>query len=193
LDGRRKQSRLVQPGDEDEDLEGSLSGIVGFRSELAAGDQRPLYLAWLSGYGTWERDEDAFDDEDEDVVEPPVPAGLGSLTASQRALADFLRVDADLLSVAAEASPALPEAVQDPASLAAHIAGIPASENDRLLGLVAMHQATRARAELLRGFREQPDGESSSRPRRTVAELLDTAWQHRQQRERKPASNVGGE
>lgn len=177
-----------EPGDEDEDFEPSLSGIVGARSELAAGDLRPLYLAWLSGYGTWERDEDAFDDEDEDVVEPPVPAGLGSLTASQRALADFLRVDADLLDVAAKTSPALPRAKQDPRGLAAHIAGIPASEKDRLLGLVATDQATRARAELLRGFHGQPGDESSSRPRRTVADLLDTAWEHRQQREQKAAA-----
>ena len=121
-------------------------------------------------------------------MEPPVPAGLGSLTASQRALADFLRVDADLLGVAAKASPTLPEAKQDPRRLAAHIAGIPAGEKDRLLGLVATDQATRARAELLRGFRGQPGDESSSRPRRTVADLLDTAWEHRQQRERKTAA-----
>jgi hypothetical protein len=153
----------------------------GTRSELAAGDLRPLYLAWLSGYGAWERDEDAFDDEDGDVVEPPVPAGLGSLTASQRALADFLRVDADLLAVATETSPALHATKQDPRGLAEHIAGIPASEKDRLLGLVATNQATRARAELLRGFAGQPGGEISSRPRRTVAELLDAAWEHRQQ------------
>jgi hypothetical protein len=91
-----------------------------------------------------------IDDEDEDVAEPPVPAGLGSLTASQRALADFLRVDGDLLSVAAETSPALPEVRQDQRALAAHIAGIPVSEKDRLLGLVAADQATRARTELLR-------------------------------------------
>ena len=71
-----------EPGYWEEDLEGSLSAIVGARSELAAGDLRPLYLAWLSSYGTWERDEDAFDDDDEDVVEPPVPAGLGSLTCT---------------------------------------------------------------------------------------------------------------
>ena len=64
-----------------EDTEESLSAIVGVRSELAAGDLRPLYLAWLSGYGGWERDEDAFGEEDEDGLEPPVPAGLGSLTA----------------------------------------------------------------------------------------------------------------
>jgi hypothetical protein len=36
----------------------------------------------------WERDEDAFGEEDEDELEPQVPAGLGSLTAPQRALAD---------------------------------------------------------------------------------------------------------
>jgi hypothetical protein len=176
-----------EPGDWEEDLQGSLSAVVGVRSELAAGDLRPLYLAWLSGYGTWERDEDAFDDEDEDVVEPPVPAGLGSLTASQHALADFLRVDADLLDVAAETSPALPKVRPDPGALAAHIAAISASEKDRLLGLVAADQATQARRELLRGFRGQPGDESKSQPRRTVAKLLDTAWQHRQQREQKAA------
>jgi hypothetical protein len=176
----------------EEDLEGSLSAFVGARSELAAGDLRPLYLAWLSGYGTWERDEDAFDDKDEDIVEPPVPAGLGSLTASQRALADFLRVDADLLDVAAETSPALPEVSDDPHALAAHIAGIPTSEKDRLLGLVAADQATRARMELLRGFRGQPGDDCDSRPRRTVAELLDTAWEHRQQREQRAAGRRAG-
>ena len=39
-----------------EDNEECLSAIVGVRSELAAGDLRPLYLAWLSGYGVWERE-----------------------------------------------------------------------------------------------------------------------------------------
>lgn len=43
--------------DWDYEPEGSLSAIVGVRAELTAGDLRPLYLAWLAGYGTWERDE----------------------------------------------------------------------------------------------------------------------------------------
>jgi len=179
-----------EAGYEEEDLQGSLATIAGARSELAAGDLRPLYLAWLAGYGTWERDEDAFDDEDAEVAEPPVPAGLGSLTASQRALAGFLRVDADLLRVAAETSPALPGMRQDPHALAAHIAGLPAGEKDRLLGLVAADQGTRARTELLRGFRGQPDHESSSQPRRTVAELLDTTWERRRQREQQAAAQA---
>jgi hypothetical protein len=171
-----------------EDAEDSLSAIVGVRSELAAGDLRPLYLAWLSAYGAWESDEDAFDDEDEDDVEPPVPAGLGSLTAPQRALADFLRLDSDLLDVAAEASPGLPEVKDDARALATHIAKLPVSDKDRLLMLVAEDQAARARMELLRGFRGGPDDQRDSRPRRTVAELLDTAAARRLQREQRAAA-----
>jgi hypothetical protein len=168
-----------------EDAEDSLSAIVGVRSELAAGDLRPLYLAWLSAYAGWERDEDAFGDEEEEELEPPVPAGLGSLTAPQRALADFLRLDSDLLQVAAEASPALPEVTDDARALAEHIAKLPVSDKDRLLTLVAEEQAARARMELLRGLRRDSDSteKRSSRPRRTVAQLLDTAAASRLQRE----------
>ena len=171
-----------------EDAEDSLSAIVGVRSELAAGDLRPLYLAWLSGYGVWERDEDAFGDEDEEEAEPPVPAGLGSLTAPQRALADFLRLDSDLLQVAAEASPGLPAVKDDGRALARHIAKLPVSDKDRLLTLVAEDQAARARMELLRGFRGDPDDQRDSRPQRTVAELLDTAAARRLRREQRAAA-----
>jgi hypothetical protein len=171
-----------------EDAEDSLSAIVGVRSELAAGDLRPLYLAWLSGYGVWERDEDAFGDEAEEEVEPPVPAGLGSLTAPQRALADFLRLDSDLLQVAAEASPGLPEVKDDARALATHIARLPVSDKDRLLMLVAEDQAARARMELLRGFRGDPDDQRDPVPRRIVAELLDTAGARRLQREQRAAA-----
>ena len=72
-------------------VEGSLSAIVGAR--IAAGDLRPLYLAWLASYGTWERDEYAFDREHDDELEPPVPPGLATLTAPQQALARQRRLD----------------------------------------------------------------------------------------------------
>lgn len=76
--------------DFDYDTSALLSAVVGVRAELAAGDLRPLYLAWLAAYGSCERDEDVSDH-----LEPPVPPGLGTLTAAQRALADFLRLDGD--------------------------------------------------------------------------------------------------
>ena len=146
--------------DEDEEEAGELADIAGIRSEIAAGDLRPLYLIWLAAYGEWERDESIFDDEDDQVVEPPVPAGLDQLTSAQRALADFLRLDDDLLRVAAEAKP------DDPAALAASIAGLPDAEKDRILLSVAHGQGTQARTELLR---------NTDPPRRTVGELLDAA------------------
>jgi hypothetical protein len=113
--------------------------------------------------------------DDEDELEPPVPAGLGSLTAPQRALADFLRLDSDLLQVAAQASPALPEVSNDARALATRIAELPVSDKDRLLTLVAEGQGARARMELLRVMCADPDEQRSAPPRRTVAGLLDTA------------------
>jgi hypothetical protein len=166
-----------EAGEWAEGAEDSLPAIVGVRSELAAGDVRALYLAWLSACGGWDEDEDTFGDyeKDEDELEPPVPAGLASLTAPQRALADFLRVDPDLLAAAAQASPELPEVKEDPGALAAHIARLPGGEKDRLLMLVGRDQAARARTELLRGLRGDPEEGRVARPERTVTELLTAA------------------
>jgi hypothetical protein len=172
----------AESGDWAEGAEDSLAAIVGVRAELATGDLRPLYLAWLAGWGTWERDEDAFDYDEEDEREPPVPAGLGTLTAPQRALADFLRLDADLLATAAQASPPLSETKDDPRELARWIKNLPAGDKDRLLCQVAQGHGAQVHVELRRQLRGEPDTTSGSRPRRTVAELLDAAAEARQGR-----------
>jgi hypothetical protein len=171
---------LSEDEEGDEDGEDSLPAIVGVRAELAAGDLRPLYLAWLSAYGAWERDEEAFGEEDEDELEPPVPAGLRSLTAAQRALAGFLRLDADLLEVAAEASPPGLANQEDVGALAARIAGLPVSEKDRLLLMVAQDQGARVKMELLQGLGGNPANGCGSGDRRTVGALLDAAAMRRQ-------------
>ncbi|MFE3455467.1 hypothetical protein ACFXJ8_41790 [Nonomuraea sp. NPDC059194] len=170
----------------EDDVERSLSAIVGIRAELAAGDLRPLYLAWLSAYGTWERDEDAFDYAEEDEPEPPIPPGLGSLSASQRALADFLRLDDDLLAAAAEASPPAQAVQHDRAALAAWISGLPAERKDALLLRVVEDNSARVRWELLREF----GGNTASQVEtgRTVAELLDAAAARRHAREQQEAA-----
>jgi hypothetical protein len=62
-------------GEWEENAERSLSAIIGVRAEIAAGDLRPLYLAWLAGYGTWERDECAFNGEHDDELELSVLRG----------------------------------------------------------------------------------------------------------------------
>ncbi|WP_018640211.1 hypothetical protein [Parafrankia elaeagni] len=168
-----------ESGSEELTTERSLAPFVGLRDELAAGDHRALYLAWLAAYGTWERDEDAFDDDADGDLEPPVPAGLGSLTAPQRELAAFLRVDDDLLAVAAEASPSLDRAPGDSERLEAWVTGLPAAEKDRLLRRVVTGSPAAVRGELLRRFGAETAPVASGAPRRTVADLLDAAANRR--------------
>ncbi len=151
-----------------EEGSGHLASILPVRAEIASGDYRALYLAWL----LWaERGEDT----DEDAPEPPVPPGLGTPTAAQQAFADFLRIDPDLIRAAAERSAsARPDA--DPAALRGWIAALPAAEAAELLVRVAGGEAVTVRAELLRRFHQAQgeDGAEQAEPR-TVAELLDAA------------------
>ncbi|GII83961.1 hypothetical protein Ssi03_19510 [Sphaerisporangium siamense] len=154
---------------------GSSSAVTGVRAELASGDLRPLYLAWLAAVGSWERDEDAFEEDFEDEQEPPVPSGLNRLTEPQRALAEFLRLDPDLLAVAASA--------ETPADQAPWIAALPANQKDALLLRVLRGEGEEVRRDLLR---HHP---ADASPRRTVGYLLDSAAEARQARERANAAN----
>jgi hypothetical protein len=173
--------------DFDYDPQSLLSSIIGVRAELAAGDVRPLYLAWLAAYGAWERDEDVFDREADDNLEPAVPPGLGTLTAAQRALADFLRLDDDLLTIAAQASPPLEDTADNPDDLAAWLPDLPTAEKDRLLVRVLLGEGVRVRMELLQRYRGDTAAVISDPARRTVADLLDAAARRRADRERRVA------
>ncbi|HEX5347803.1 MAG TPA: hypothetical protein VFW64_12015 [Pseudonocardiaceae bacterium] len=166
------------------DPHGRLSAIVGARTELATGDLRSLYLAWLAGYGAWERDEDSFDRDEDHELEPPVPPGLTTLTAAQQALAEFLRLDDDLLAIAAQASPPLEEIADDPGQLAAWVTNLPHAEKNRLLLRVVDDHAVTVRLEMLRRFRDEHTTNIPNPPRRTVADLLDGAARRRTDRQR---------
>jgi hypothetical protein len=83
-----------------------------------------------------------------------VPAGLGDLSASLRAIADFLEIDKDLIAVAAETSPPLEEPAND--GLAEWITALPAAEKDTLLTMVADGEGVQVL--LLRRFRGSDTG-----------------------------------
>jgi hypothetical protein len=78
---------------------GWMARLLPLRDELLRGDTRPLYLGWLARVCSGE-----LADGDK---EPPVPAGLRTLTPAQLALAEFLELDLDWLAAAAEVSPDL--------------------------------------------------------------------------------------
>jgi hypothetical protein len=86
-----------EPDEEWNEGEGHLSSLLQIRNEPAHGDFRSLYLGWLMGVQA--------DELTEKQKEPPVPPNLDALSGAQTNLAEFFRLDPDLLAVALQNSP----------------------------------------------------------------------------------------
>jgi hypothetical protein len=164
----------------------TLASFTPLRTDLAAGDLRPLYLAWLSALTRWELEEVVDEDEYTSTIEPPVPAGLAQLTGPQQSLANFLRVDPHLLTAAASASGAAPSRAVDKDALAAWIRALPQREKDTLLLDAALGSAPQPGPALLARHRASlgAPGPSTAARRRSAAELLDAAHEVRNQHAR---------
>jgi hypothetical protein len=148
--------------------EGWLDQMVGLRAALMRRDYRVLYLAWLKGITI------AYD-VDEDAVEPPVPAGLRERTAALDYFVERFRIPQDLLSRAAERSPALASPEFDATEARRRIAALSPEVKDAFLLRLAQNEAHLATA-----FRERLEllcdsDPADATPRRTVGDLL-RAW-----------------
>ncbi len=183
--------------------EGWMDQLLPIRNELARGDYRSLYLGWLSSIAAElpdeEDDYDGDPDEEENGEaggashrEPPIPAGLKSLTASQVALAEFLGVGSDLIAAAAEASPDISEHGSSDRSMADWVAGLPEREVRAILVRLLQGDGLRIQAELqnlyYRACGQFTAGSQSGADesgRRTAADLLGMAAQTARKRERK--------
>ncbi len=89
----------------DEWIDYDLGSLIPIRDELMEGDLRALYIAWLASqdmmYGYEEEDQE---EEDYEIIVPPVPPAFGKLTEAQKALAELLQVSEELLVAAARHS-----------------------------------------------------------------------------------------
>jgi hypothetical protein len=160
--------------------EGWLSALVPLRADLARGDLRALYLGWLLCAQS--------EQLDEDDPEPPPPPGLRDLTPPLKSLADFLRLDEDLIAAAAEASAGLDRSNPSREQLIDWIESLPESRKNAMLLELAERDNPHFRAELLRCFEEfqaasHTETSVSDTPRRTVAELLAAAKARAEQRQ----------
>jgi hypothetical protein len=162
----------------DEQSEGSLAALSPLRAELMRGDLRPPYLAWLLAVSA--------DDLDDDAEEPPVPAGLGELTAAQEAMVEFLRIDVDLVSAATSASAAV---AKDDAPFRSWLAALPTKEKDAWLTRAAHDPELGLGGELLRAFRGTTMAEHRG-TRCTVRELRALAEAQRAEREKVEAARA---
>ncbi|HEY2265342.1 MAG TPA: hypothetical protein VGI96_22140 [Streptosporangiaceae bacterium] len=148
---------------------GLLDPLLEARGELAAGDTRLLYLGWLLKIQLGGFDED--DDENlEDEAEPPVPAGLKELSDSLACVAEFLKIDDDLIAAAAEASGPLAPASDD--GIADWVAALPVSEKDKFLTMVAEGEGAQVEALLAQRFRRESRPPDTASTGRTAGELL---------------------
>lgn len=168
-----------------------LSSLIPIRAELARGDLRALYLGWLLCARNGE-----FDDEN---VEPPVPPNLGSLSASLQSLAEFLRIDEDLLEVAAQNSVHTPDKSHDREAIQTWVSALPPAAKDKILVRVVADGDSHIQNELLARYfldlktRRQDAAEPQGPRRRTVAELLAAAEKCMEERQRVAAAKAAQE
>jgi len=175
---------------DDGEGEAWMSALLPLRAELAAGDLRGLYLGWLlrAQSGT-------LDDDD---IEPPPPPGLATPSAAQQALADFLRLDADLIDVAAERSALRDETQPSRRTLERWLGGLAESEKIGLLLRLVEGGDPHLRGELLQRFRAETtpaaDRAGASEPdRRTVGQLLVASERRAEARRRAEAERAARE
>jgi hypothetical protein len=167
--------------------DGILSSILPIRDELARGDLRALYLGWL----LWAQDRKRAERE----PEPPVPANLGELSRPLSNLAEFLRIDPDLLAVAAQSSPSTKPDPAGRKELAAWVGALPTNEKDALLVRLMEGGDAHLGTELHSRFVQERSAQTSvaKSRRRTAGELLAAAkaWeQERRQEEARAAAEA---
>lgn len=186
-----KKSRLILDfSSNTEDYEWEEGGdwmtlLSSVRMEINQGDTRAFYLGWLLCAQSEE-----LDDDD---LEPEVPPGLKKLSASLESLAEFLRIDEDLLAVAAENSQTESTQAQDQShKLPQWISSLPETEKNSLLLEIIESQQVNLAARLLQRFRKETANKQTIAPpsikKRKVKELLDQAEQraeHRKKEEEK--------
>jgi len=179
-----KNSRIIlsfvseeEPEDDWEEGESWLSSIIPVRAELARGDYRCLYLAWLLSVQQSELDE-----EEE---EPPVPEGLGEISGSLVSFTDFLRIDRDLLNAASQTSLPLHLARPTQEDVLAYVRMLSAEEKDGLLLRLMMGEEAHLGAEMLNRFLKEKRKNASlslKHQRRTVGELIRAGDEYREKR-----------
>lgn len=165
-----------------EEGEGWLSSLISLRSDIIYGDYRCLYLAWLFCAQSGE-----IDDDD---LEPPVPPNLGNLNAPLKSFVDFMRIDTDLIAVAAENSAAKKKTKKDDEVLKNWIRSLSANEKNEIIFRLVNDNDPYLGTELAQEFQKSmtaDDIHTKGKKPRTVSELLQKAEAYAEERKRRIA------
>ncbi len=142
-----------------DDGKGWMGALAPLRNDLLSGDMRLAYVLWL-----WEVEQGGIAQS----VREPLP-GIGPLTSSLETLAEFARVDHDLVCAAAEMpDPSLAEP-QSSQAVRAAVEAIPQAEKTLLIQRVA-ESDPHAAAEIRKRVNDSADAQNTARLR-PVSEL----------------------
>jgi hypothetical protein len=153
-----------------EDGRGWMARLAPVRDELLRGDIRSLYIGWLAA-ATGEM-------LDDDEMEPLAVSGLGSLTSAQKALAEFLEVDPDLLAGVGMGSPVAQDEGISQKEMDEWIDDLPRDEVTEVLKQLLGGKGQQAECMLKNRFATWRRGlrcDKPEAPRRTVGELRQNA------------------
>ncbi|MFO7739621.1 MAG: hypothetical protein R6V46_14170 [Desulfatiglandaceae bacterium] len=164
-----------------EEGEGWLSSLITLRSDILHGDYRCLYLGWI--YCA------QMEDFEGEKFEPPVPPNLGKLNGPLKNFVGFMRINTDLVAVAAQksASTEVPQAVNQKA-LGAWISKLSDEEKDNILLQLIQGQNPHLGAELVQRYQSsitvKQNGEAELTSR-TVTDLISRGEMHAAERKRR--------
>lgn len=142
-----------------------LSSLIGLRAEIAGGDERAPYLAWLLDvqYGI----------VDDDAVEPARPAGLGRLSPALVDFVDLFGLDDDFVAAAA-AGDSMPPSDPSSRDIEQWLARFRPDEHVAWLSRVTRGDGS-VGAELMRRFRQYTPSRAAALPLRTAGQLRASA------------------
>lgn len=147
--------------DAEDDGQSWLSSSIALRADIASGDERALYLAWLLGV-----QQGGIDD---DVPEPARPDGLGTPSPALDSFIDIMGLDRDLVVAAAEGSRQT-SAVPPVKEIGRWLAALDEHDKVALLTRVARGE-TGVAAALMRRFRRQESRSEATTTLRTAGAL----------------------
>jgi hypothetical protein len=170
-------SEVEEPEDDWFEAGHLAASLTPLRAELLRGDRRVAYLAWLLAVQAGE--------VSSRTREPPVPRDLDAESGPQAALAEFLRLDPDLLAAAAEGGD---QEGDEADRFRAWVKSLPVQEREQWLLRAADNPDLPVGSELLGEFhRAHPP---VTRGRRTVARLQARAEELRAARRRAAAERA---
>jgi hypothetical protein len=141
-----------------------------------------LYLAWLYCAQTGDFENDEF--------EPPAPPNLGDLNAPLKSFVDFMRIDTDLIVVAAKNSASKDRQAEYQKELRAWISNLPEKEKDDILFRMVKDHDPHLGIELMQRFQQllsTEDNYAMGEKLRTVEDLMTKAEAYAAEKKRRIA------